>query len=151
SVIRSTDDGATWATVVAAQADVRYLGPTSIAQDPVTGYLYLTEYVTASAATKPTWKISRSADDGATWVTFHTFQRDSADPAATRDGHGSRWAPVGQRMWCLCGDSEQAAGLYRVDDSGDGIEPVIVRSQLPAGLSAGAVGVMFFPDYIAWG
>jgi hypothetical protein len=56
---RSTNGGVTWTDVVAAQTNVDYLGPTSICQDPVTGYLYLTEYVTVIAATQATWKISR--------------------------------------------------------------------------------------------
>lgn len=153
-IMRSTD-GVTWADVVAAQANVDYLGPTSICQDPVTGYLYLTEYVTATAATQATWKISRSTDDGATWTTFHTFQRDAtANPTtAVRHGHGIQWDPVGQRIWFLCGDGEQAAGLYRVNAAGTGVEVVVTNSTLDnaAGQYAGAVGLMFFPNYVAWG
>lgn len=152
-VQRSADGGGTWTDVVASQASVDYLGPTNICQDPVTGYLYLSEYVTVNAATKATWKISRSTDDGATWTTFHTFQRDATTfpTAAVRHGHGIQWDPVGQRIYFLCGDSEQAAGLYRVNSAGTGIEAVITKSQLPADIWAGAVGVMFFPNYIAWG
>lgn len=151
-IIRSTD-GITWADVVAAQTNVGYLGPTSIAQDPVTGYLYLAEYVTVSAATKATWKILRSTDDGVTWSTFHTFQRDSTayPTTATRHGHFCQWDPVGLRMWFGCGDGEEAAGLYRVNADGDDVEAVITAAELPALYSAGAVSVMFFTNYVAWG
>lgn len=152
---RSTDGGKTWTDVVAAQTNVDYLGVNSIAQDPVSGYLYLTEYVTVSAATQATFKISRSTDDGATWTAFHTFQRDAtANPTtAVRHGHSIQWDPIEQRMWFLCGDSEAAAGQYRVNAAGTDIEPVITNAQLNQSLGeyAGAVGVMFFPDYIAWG
>lgn len=154
-IMRSTDDGVTWADVVAAQADVDYLGPTSICQDPVTGYLYLTEYVTVGAATKATWKISRSTDDGATWATFHTFQRDATayPTTAVRHGHSIQWDPTGSRIWFLCGDSEQAAGLYRVNDAGTDVEAVVTNADLDntTGQYAGAVGMMFFPNYVAWG
>lgn len=152
-IVRSTDDCATWSDVVAAQTDVDYLGPTSICQDPNTGHLYLVEYVTVNAATKATWRIMRSTDDGATWTTFHTFQRDAvANPdTATRHGHHAQWDPISERVYFGCGDGENAAGIYRVNAAGTGIEAVIVRTQLPAGLSAGAVGLMFFPNYLAWG
>lgn len=154
-IIRSTDGGATWTDVVAAQANIQYLGPTSMCQDPVTGYIYLSEYVTVNAATQATWKISRSTDDGATWATFHTFQRDAvANPTtAVRHGHSIQWDPIGQRIWFLCGDSEKAAGLYRVNAGGTDVEAVITNVQLSnaSGQYAGAVGVMFFPNYVAWG
>lgn len=152
-IMRSTDTGVTWVDVVAAQTDVDYLGPTSIAQDPVTGYLYLSEYVTASAATKATWKISRSTDDGATWATFHTFQRDATafPTTAVRHGHFVQWDPVGLRIWFGCGDSEQAAGLYRVNAAGTDVEAVVTKAQIGTDFSAGAVSAMFFPNYIVWG
>lgn len=154
-IIRSIDGGVTWSDVVAAQSNILYLGSTSLCQDPVTGYLYLTEYVTVNAATQATWKIKRSTDDGATWTTFHTFQRDAvANPTtAVRHGHSVQWDPIGLRIWFLCGDAEQAAGLYRVNSGGTDVEPVITNAQInnAAGQYAGAVGVMFFPNYVAWG
>lgn len=154
-IIRSADGGVTWTDVVAAQPNIQYLGPTSICQDPITGYIYLTEYVTVSAATQATWKISRSTDDGATWSVFKTFQRDAVayPTAAVRHGHSIQWDPVGLRIWFLCGDAEKAAGLYRVTADGTDVEPVITNAQLDnsAGQYAGAVGVMFFPNYVVWG
>lgn len=62
-------------------------------QDPVTGNIYMAEYVTANAATPATFKVIRSTDNGATWSDFHVFQRDAlAYPAtAVRHGHGIQW------------------------------------------------------------
>lgn len=259
-IIRSVD-GVTWTDVVPAKANVDYLGVTNICQDPVTGYLYLAEYVTvqstllpaptpgtpttattggtlaaathyyvltatnangetlksaevsitttgttstvtipwtavsgatgykvyrgtatgahsllatlgnvttytdtgaATTATNPpttnttgltTWSILRSTDDGATWTTFHTFQRDAeAFPTtAVRHGHSVQWDQFSQRIYFLTGDSEQAAGIYRVDSAGTGIEKVVLNSETTGGNLATAVGIMFFPNYIAWG
>jgi hypothetical protein len=152
-IIRSADGGVTWADVVAAQTDVDYLGVTSICQDPITAYLYLVEYVTASAATKATWRVMRSTDDGVTWTVFATFQRDAAayPTTAIRHGHGVQWDPVSERIYILTGDAEAAAGIYRVNAAGDALEKVVINSETTSGYRATAVGLMFFPDYIAWG
>lgn len=150
-IIRSATGGTSFTDAVAAKANVQYLGPTSICQDPITGYLYLGEYVTVSSATKPTFDILRSTDDGATWTTFHTFSRTGA--GAVRHCHGIQWDQFAQRIVFACGDAEAAAGLYRVNATGDGIETVTRNDRLDTvgGIYGGAVGVMFFPDYIAWG
>lgn len=160
-IIRSTDGGSVWSQVIAAQTNVDYLGPTSIVQDPVTGYLYLLEYVTVAAATQPTWRIMRCTDgNGANWTVFHTFQRDAdANPTtAVRHGHCGQWDPIGLRVTFGCGDSEQSAGIYRVRDDGLDVEPIVTRAQILSNATpaddlvyAGAVGLMFFPNYIAWG
>lgn len=153
SIVRSTNSGLSFSQVIAADPNIDYQGVTSIAQDPVTGYIYLAEYVTVAAATKPTWSILRSTDDGATWAAFHTFNRSGAAPIV-RHGHGCQWDPIGLRMFFLTGDSEDDAGIYRVDAAGAGVEPVFLnkhRADLLHGNPAGAVGMMFFPNYIAWG
>ena len=155
SIVRSTDGGLAFTTVVPPEASVFYLGATSMCQDPVSKKLYLTEYVTRDAATKATWKIKVSADDGATWQVLHEFQRDDAafPEIAVRHGHSIQWDPIGERIWFLCGDANRAAGLYRVNAAGTGIEPVVMNKHLDnvAGQWAGAVGVMFFPDAVVWG
>lgn len=152
-IIRSVDDGLNWSDVVAAQTDVDYLGSTSICQDPITGYIYLAEYVIATAAAKATWKIIRSVDDGATWATFKTFQRDStAYPStAVRHGHAVQWDQFSERVYFLTGDSEQSAGVYRVNAGGTDVEKVLFNSETTGGNVATAVGMMFFPTHIAWG
>lgn len=154
TIRRSTTYGASFTDVVAAQTNVEYLGPTSICQDPVTGFLYLGEYVSASAATTPTFKISKSIDDGATWTTFKTFSRDAfANPTtAVRHCHGIQWDQHSSRMYFLTGDNEDASGIYRLNADGTDLEPILTKvSQSALSMVATAVGIMFFPNYIAWG
>lgn len=154
TIRRSTNYGATFADVVAAQTDAGFLGPTNVCQDPVTGYIYIIEYVTVNAATKATFKIIRSTDNGATWSDFHVFQRDvvAYPTTAVRHGHGIQWDQHGQRIYFLTGDAEAACGIYRVNAAGTGIEAVFrTDSQSVVPAAATAVGMMFFPNYIAWG
>ena len=129
TIRRSTTYGASFTDVVAAQTNVEYLGPTSICQDPVTGFLYLGEYVSASAATTPTFKISKSIDDGATWTTFKTFSRDAfANPTtAVRHCHGIQWDQHSSRMYFLTGDNEDASGIYRLNADGTDLEPILTK------------------------
>jgi hypothetical protein len=151
-VIRSLD-GITWADVIPAKTSVDYLGVTSICQAPVTGYLYIAEYVTATAAVKATWEVLRSTDDGATWATFRTFQRDAAayPTTAVRHGHSVQWDQFSQRVHFLTGDAEAAAGVYRVNAGGTDVEKVVLNGETQGGNLATAVGIMFFPNYLAWG
>ena len=154
TIRRSTNYAATFTDVIAAQSNVDYLGPTSVCQDPVTGTLYLGEYITADAATVPTMKISKSDDNGATWTTFKTFSRDAvANPStAVRHCHGIQWDQHEGRMYFLTGDNEAASGIYRCTADKTDIEPVFLKSsQTTVPMSATAVGIMFFPNYIAWG
>lgn len=154
TIRRSTNYGATFADVVAAQTNVDYLGPTSVCQDPVSGTLYLGEYITADAATAPTFKISKSVDNGATWTALRTFSRDSVayPKTAVRHCHGIQWDQHSNRMYFLTGDNEEASGIYRLNADGTDVEPVFVKSsQSAVEMAATAVGIMFFPNYIAWG
>jgi hypothetical protein len=89
NLLRSTDDGATWASVLTMPGPniKRLLGPQSVAQDPVTNYLYLVEYTTVVAST--TADIWRSADNGATWAVWKSMppaqlQRRHDPPLALR-------------------------------------------------------------------
>lgn len=155
SIERSADGGATFSTKVPAAANVFYLGPTSICEDPITGYLYVVEYVIADAATKSTWRILRSTNNGGSFETFATFQRNAATypTTAVRHGHGAQYDPVSQRVYFTTGDSGGAAGIYRVNAAGTGVEAVVTNAQLDteSGYSATGVGLMFFPDTICWG
>lgn len=154
TIRRSTNYAATFTDIVAAQSNVDYLGPTSVCQDPVTGTIYLGEYVISDAATTPTFKISKSNDNGATWTAFKTFNRDIvANPTtAVRHCHGIQWDQHGSRLYFLTGDNEPASGIYRLNASGTDIEPVFIKSsQTALAMAATAVGIMFFPNYIAWG
>lgn len=150
SIVRSNNVGLSFTEVIPATTNIEYQGATSIAQDPNTGRLYLSEYVTVDAATVPTFKILKSDDDGATWSTFHEFNRAGA--GAVRHGHGVQWDPIGGRMFFLTGDSEAAAGIYRTNSGATALEPVFLNSHGVGGQKpATAVGMMFFPDAIAWG
>lgn len=150
SIVRSNNLGLSFTEVISARTNIEYQGATSIAQDPNTGRLYLSEYVTVGAATVPTFKILKSDDDGATWSTFHEFNRAGA--GAVRHGHGVQWDPIGGRMFFLTGDSEAAAGMYRTNSGATALEPVFLNSHGVGGQKpATAVGMMFFPDAIAWG
>lgn len=154
TIRRSTNYAATFTDVIAAQSNVDYLGVTSVCQDPITGTLYLGEYITADAATVPTMKISKSDDNGATWSTFKIFNRDSVayPTTAVRHCHGIQWDQHEGRMYFLTGDNEAASGIYRCTADKTDIEPVFLKSsQTTIPMSATAVGIMFFPNYIAWG
>lgn len=156
SVIRSTDAGFTWTTVF-TYPNVKYpLGPQSIAQDPVTGYLYLPEYHwQVSATTADIW---RSTDAGVTWQVWVSMPRHNSNPGTIRHWHSARWDPVSQRMYFTAGDMNDIGGIYRATADGSGVEPVILNNQLEwnvyfpgIGYPARAVDVMFFPTHIAWG
>lgn len=152
-IIRSTDDGATWTTVLELPANKSMLGPQSICQDPVTKYLYVPEYTTVSAET--TVAIWRSTDNGATWSVWKSMPRHDSNPGTIRHWHSARWDPVSQRVFFTAGDHNALGGIYRVNAGGTDIEPVIINSQLTGQFDvpypARAVDVMFFPTHIAWG
>ena len=154
SIIRSTNGGSTWTTVVPAKAGVGYLNGGALCQDLNTGYLYLLEYTVADTTTVPTVELLRSTDDGATWSSFKSWTRTGA--GFIRHGHTVQYDPISQRVYILTGDGEPDGGIYRVNSAGTGVEPVVLNSNIVGGpthttAEATAVGIMFFPDYIAWG
>lgn len=158
---RSTDDGVTWTYV-----DVRtltaggtHLGPTSWCEDPVTGYVYYGEYDPAD--TQAEVNVYRSTDSGATWSKFHTFPGPATSHAdKVRHIHSVEWDHIAQRILITTGDPEPAAGIYRVNAAGTGVEPLLLNRQItnaythdgttPFTQSARAIGIMPFPDYIAY-
>lgn len=158
---RSTDEGATWTYV-----DVRtltaggaHLGPTSWCEDPVTGHVYYGEY--NSSDTQAEVNVYRSTDSGATWSKFHTFPGPATtDPDKVRHIHSVEWDHIAQRVLITTGDQEPAAGIYRVNAAGTGVEPLLLNRQItnaythdgasPFTQSARAIGIMPFPDYIAY-
>lgn len=157
SLIRSTDNGATWATVRPSEPGVGWLGPTNVCVNPVTGTVWAGEYTaTTNYATNPTYRIWKSTDHGATWTVFKTIQRDPvAHPeTAMFHCHGIQVDPFTGRVFVANGDAPANAGIYRITADETDWEPVATNRQLgsePGGLIwGGAVGLMFFPDYIAW-
>jgi hypothetical protein len=155
-LLRSTDDGSTWASVLTMPGPnrKRCLGPQSVVQDPVTKYLYLVEYTTVVEDT--TADIWRSTDNGATWAVWKSMPRDNAATNTIRHWHSARWDSVSQRVHFMAGDQNDIAGIYRVNAAGTDIEPVILNKHVPyntfpgVGYAARAVDVMFFPNYIVW-
>lgn len=154
-IMRATSAGTTWTTVVPQTTDVKYLGPTSICQSPVTGYLYLAEYVTTD--TVATINIKRSIDDGVTWTVWKSMPRNTSAASTNTTGithfHGIQVDPIDNRLWVCVGDAPPSAGLYRLTADETDWAAVATNSQLnTAGdIWGGAVSLMFFPDYIAWG
>lgn len=149
---RSTDDGSTFVTVWTAPANVGLLGPWSIARDAVTGHLFMVEYITVDAATRTAADIWRSTDNGATWAVWKTMPRSGA--GSIRHWHGARYDSVSQRVYFFSGDTESAAGMYRVNAAGTDIEPVVLNSHgVTLGLGsdvARSIDAMFFATHIAW-
>lgn len=153
TLLRSTDDGTTWATVwTAPVASVRFLGPQSVVRDDNTGYLYITEYTTDLSITEI--HLWQSTDDGATWTIWNTMTRAETGPGTIRHWHSARYDSASQRMFFLAGDTNEDAGIYRLNDTGDGIELVCKHADISeqVGLPNPARGVdlMLFPDHIAW-
>ena len=151
-ILRCADSNAvTWTEVLPMRGDAIPLGPQSISQDPVTGYLYFAEY---SSVALSTIRIYRSTDDGVTWQVWVERPKSSTTPGTFRHFHSTRWDPVSQRVYFTVGDGNDVAGLYRVNADGSDIEPVVtnadISDQFGLQAPARAVDVMFFPTHIAW-
>lgn len=152
-IFRSTDDGETWTSVfTGAIAGQIPMGVMSWAIDPTTGYIYYGEYQSANDATATVINVYRSTDDGATWAVFYAFPaRASGDPNAVRHVHSVQWDHVAERIVVMTGDSDAAAGMYRVNAAGDGLEPLLLNRDIPAiSNGARAIGIIPFADYLAW-
>lgn len=149
---RSTDDSETWTTRMTMRADTVSMGPQSWTQNPVTGFIYLGEYQTPNSGFTEI-RVSYSTDDGETWSTLHAFPGPAtSDPHRIRHIHSIVSDPIGGRTYILAGDSEQASGIYRISEDGHSVEPWLTNADV-TGHTDGArsIGMMFFPDYIAWG
>ncbi len=112
-IARSTDNGATWTTVlslpcIADDCSVRYttLSPRSIAQGD--GYVFLGTYSNAAPSVNTNY-IYRSADGGATWAISNTS-------TAFRHIHGLQFDSVKHRLYVFFGDSAAMATWYSADD-----------------------------------
>lgn len=153
TIIRSTDDGATWATVHTCRANAGPMGPSSWCEDQ-SGHVYYGEYQITD--TFVDIKVVRSTDGGATWSTFHTFPGPAtSDPARIRHVHGVQYDLVSQRVFVTTGDSQTAAGIYRTNATtgATALERVVDNSQLTSlgSTQARSIGLMFFPNSLAWG
>lgn len=158
TLMRSTDDGATWTEVhdEAARRTSHGLAPmhcTSMLQDPNTGYIYWGEYQSTDTAADV--NVYRSTDDGATWTTFHTFPGPtSASADKIRHVHSLEYDHVMGRVVVMLGDDDPKAGIYRMNSAGTGFEPLITNDQFaawPSSRWARAISYIPFPDYIVYG
>ncbi len=157
-LVRSTDDGETWTEVYTFATNHAPIGPTVIAEDKTTGYVYLAPYNGNNPETMTEHALPRSTDGGATWSSFTTLpgQAGSADASIkVRHVHGVQWDPVGQRIFYMVGDGDGGAGIYRVNAAGTGVEKVVTNHDLVADPETGhqracAINVAFFPDHIVW-
>jgi hypothetical protein len=150
-LVRATSPYSSSAYVwTAATSTIGFLGPQSIVQDPVTGYIYLCEYTVDVTVT--TIKIWRSTDDGANWTAWKSHTRSDGGANDWRHIHSGRPDPVSGRVHFCIGDQNGEAGLWRVNAGGTDVEKVVTNNQV-TGLGTApcrSVDVMFFPNYIAW-
>lgn len=153
TIQRSIDDGVTWTMVYTLRTNIVPLGSQSLCIDDNTGYIYLGEYNKA-----PTDKIGViiSKDNGATWQEFYMWEGENTTvgtPNRIRHVHAVQYDPIDKRIIICTGDSTDDTGLWRTTANGLGVEKIIVNSMLPSVEidSPRSIGVMTFPNYIAWG
>lgn len=151
---RSTDGGATWVQVHLWRTGTEPLVSQSWCVDEATGYIYYGEYAQGDALSEI--RVYRSTDDGQTFTVFHEFPGPvTTDALRVRHVHAVQYDPVGQRVYVSCGDTQPGGGIWRVNDSGDALEPFVLNADGDAafvyGKSIYPIGMMFFDDYIAWG
>lgn len=150
-VYRSTDDGATWTSVFTMRTGTVLLGPQSWCEDLTTNDLYLVEYDGSTSGTQTEVRVYKSTDDGANWTSWYAFDGESTGGADhIRHLHGCQYDPVSARVYFTAGDTQDAAGIYRVDDAGTSVEKVVLNSETPDANNARAIGLMWFDDHIAW-
>lgn len=154
AIQRSTDEGKTWTTVLPRRtAGLEPLTTQSITVHGETGHIFYGEYTNNPTASWPDVTLWRSTDHGATWAQFHVWPRAEVTPGPTaiRHIHGVQYDPIGKKIYVMCGDSTDATGIWRVE--GETCVPVVTNAHMPEGFfdAPRSIGLMFFPDYIAWG
>jgi hypothetical protein len=174
SLIRSTNSGSNWTVVIGPSVSLmsdqagkpitagsKFLGPNSVVKSPATGNLFYGEYVTETPATRPTYKIWKSTDNGLNWTEWKSLSRayDTDPEVGTMHCHSIQVDPFTDRLWACIGDAAKSAGLYRFTADESDWEAICTNRMSGAMPSSGAgnaawcgaVSLMFFPDYIAWG
>ena len=152
---RSTDDGRSWATVHERRATgFEPLTTQSIVVQPGTGHIYYGEYTNVGTPDDlPDIALWRSTDHGETWHIFHSWPRHKVAPGPLSIAHihSVQVDPMTSDVWVMCGDASPSTGLWKVE--GETCVPMLTNSMLSSGLfdAPRAIGLMFFPDYIAWG
>ena len=150
SIRRSEDDRVTWKAAFSLRTGAVPLGSQSMAVDKVTGYIYFGEYNIGSFK-EDEINLYRSTDDGVTWEVFKTFPR-TGDGAISHI-HAVQWDHVAERIVICIGDGKPTTGLWRVNQDGTDVEPMVTNGMLPSELydAPRAIGIIPFENYIAWG
>ena len=152
---RSTDDGRTWAVVHERRSTgLEPLSTQSIVVQPGTGHIYYGEYTNAGTTDDfSDIALWRSTDHGETWHIFHSWPRHkiAPGPLSIAHIHSVQVDPLTSDVWVMCGDGSPSTGLWKVE--GETCVPMLINSMLPSEQldAPRAIGLMFFPDYIAWG
>ena len=154
SIRRSTDEGKTWTTVLERRAaGAQPLTTQSIAVNQETGHVFYGEYIMGASDGKAV--LWRSTDNGATWQEHFSWPTVAGQPNRISHIHGVQYDPIGKDVYVMTGDVHDAVGFWKV--SGNTCVSVLTNSDL-VGVSDSvgsffdaprAIGMMFFPDYIA--
>lgn len=149
-IIRSDDDGETWENAFEFREWTLPLGSQSMAIDRLNGYIYFGEYNTANFSHSEV-NLYISKDDGITWEVFKSFPYDGAD--RIRHIHAVQWDHVAKRIVICIGDGTPTTGLWRVNQDGTDVEPIVTNEMLSPEFydAPRAIGFIPFENYIAWG
>ena len=151
---RSTDDGRTWDVVHERRGTgLEPLTTQSMVVQPETGHIYYGEYTNGTGEDVVDCALWRSTDHGVTWEIFYTWGLLGRveGPEIIRHIHSVQIDPYTDEVYVMLGDGTPATGIWKVQ--GDTCVPVLTNEMLsPDWLdSPRCIGMMFFPDWIAWG
>lgn len=151
---RSTNDGSSWTIVHERRAPgLEPLTTQSIVVQPGTGHIYYGEYTNGTGPETVDCALWRSTDHGVTWEIIYTWGLlgRAEGPEVIRHIHSVQIDPYTDEVYVMLGDGTPATGIWKVQ--GDTCVPVLTNEMLtPDWLdSPRCIGMMFFPDWIAWG